>query len=53
MTIDGPDYENLGSHFGFHGQRIEKRAELATALASALAATREGRTALLNAVVTR
>jgi acetolactate synthase I/II/III large subunit len=53
VTIDGPDYENLGSHFGFHGQRIENRAELATALASALAATREGRTALLNAVVTR
>jgi acetolactate synthase-1/2/3 large subunit len=53
VTIDGPDYENLGSHFGFHGQRIEKRAELATALASALAATRDGRTALLNAVVTR
>ena len=53
VTIDGPDYESLGSHFGFHGQRVENRAELATALTRALAATREGRTALLNAVVTR
>ena len=23
-TIDGPDYDQLGSHFGFHGQRVEK-----------------------------
>ena len=53
VTIDGPDYEKLGSHFGFHGERIENRAELAPALTRALAATREGRTALLNAVVTR
>jgi thiamine pyrophosphate-dependent acetolactate synthase large subunit-like protein len=53
VTIDGPDYESLGSHFGFHGQRVENRAELATALTRALAATREGRTAILNAVVTR
>jgi thiamine pyrophosphate-dependent acetolactate synthase large subunit-like protein len=53
VTIDGPDYESLGSHFGFHGQRVENRAELATALTRALDATREGRTAILNAVVTR
>ena len=40
MTIDGPDYEELGSHFGFHGQRVEKAAELKGALQGALAATK-------------
>ena len=32
VTIDGPDYEQLGSHFGFHGKRVEKVAELPDAL---------------------
>ena len=32
VKIDGPDYEQLGSHFGFHGQRVEKLDELKTAL---------------------
>jgi len=53
VTIDGPEYEKLGSHFGFHGERVEYRAELELALRSALAATREGRTAILNVVVSR
>jgi thiamine pyrophosphate-dependent acetolactate synthase large subunit-like protein len=53
VTIDGPDYEELGSHFGFHGQRVENRAELERALQSALAATQDGRTAILNVVVSR
>ncbi|MBV8753925.1 MAG: hypothetical protein JO328_13775 [Hyphomicrobiales bacterium] len=53
VTIDGPDYEQLGSHFGLHGQRVEKRAELPDALRGALAATKEGRTAILNAWVTQ
>jgi len=53
VTIDGPDYEQLGSHFGFHGQRIEKLAELPGALRDALAATKDGRTAILNACVTQ
>jgi acetolactate synthase-1/2/3 large subunit len=53
VTIDGPDYENLGSHFGFHGERVEYRAELEIALASALAATKDGQTAILNVVVNR
>ena len=48
VTIDGPDYEQLGSHFGFHGQRVEKLAELKDALQSALAATQAGKTAILN-----
>jgi thiamine pyrophosphate-dependent acetolactate synthase large subunit-like protein len=53
VTIDGPDYEQLGSHFGLHGQRVEKRAELPDALRAALAATKDGRTAILNAWVTQ
>src|SRR5215813_6776356 len=53
VTIDGPDYEELGSHFGFHGQRVENRAELEGALQSALAASQDGRTAILNVVVSR
>src|SRR5262249_36325804 len=53
VTINGPDYEELGSHFGFHGQRVENRAELEGALQSALAAAQDGRTAILNVVVSR
>jgi acetolactate synthase-1/2/3 large subunit len=51
VTIDGPDYEQLGSHFGFHGARVEKRADLPGALKGALAATKDGRTAILNVMV--
>jgi thiamine pyrophosphate-dependent acetolactate synthase large subunit-like protein len=43
----------LGSHFGFHGERVEYRAELEIALKSAFAATKEGRTAILNVMVSR
>jgi acetolactate synthase-1/2/3 large subunit len=53
VTIDGPDYEKLGSHFGFHGERVEYRAELEIALRSALAATKEGKTAILNVLLSR
>ncbi len=53
VTIDGPDYEQLGGHFGFHGRRVEKSAELNEALRSALAATKDGRTAIVNACITQ
>jgi acetolactate synthase I/II/III large subunit len=53
VTIDGPDYEQFGSHFGFHGRRVEKAAELSDAVKGALAATKDGRTSILNAWVTR
>jgi acetolactate synthase-1/2/3 large subunit len=53
VTINGPDYEQLGSHFGFHGQRVEKLAEVKGALAAALAATKAGKTAILNVLLTR
>ena len=32
VTIEGPDYAELGSHFGFHGERVEKRTDLNGAL---------------------
>ena len=53
VTIDGPDYEQLGSHFGFHGARVETLAELKGALQTALAATKAGKTAILNVHVNR
>ena len=53
VSIDGPDYAQLGTHFGFHGVRVEERGELENALASALAATKDGSTAILNVLVTR
>ena len=53
VTIDGPDYDQLGSHFGFHGQKVAAPAELDGALAQALAATKAGRTAILNVHLTR
>jgi thiamine pyrophosphate-dependent acetolactate synthase large subunit-like protein len=53
VTIDGPDYEQLGSHFGFHGARVEKTGELNAVVRGALAAAKDGRTAILNACITR
>jgi acetolactate synthase-1/2/3 large subunit len=53
VTIDGPEYDQLGSHFGFFGQRVEKPGELAAALKAALAATKSGKTAILNVVLNK
>jgi len=53
VAIDGPDYEKLGDHFGFHGRHVEKAAELNEAVRGALAAVKSGRTAILNACITQ
>ncbi len=53
VTIDGPDYEQLGSHFGFFGQKVEKASELEGALKAALAANKSGKTAILNVLLTQ
>ena len=53
VAIDGPDYERLGDHFGFHGQRVEKLGELNGALKKGLAATKEGKTSILNVVLSQ
>ena len=42
----------FGEHFGFHGLKVEKLAELNGALRKALAATKEGNTSILNVVLT-
>jgi acetolactate synthase-1/2/3 large subunit len=48
VHIDGPQYEELGCHFGFFGARAGNVAELRAAFEGALAAMAEGRTAILN-----
>jgi len=53
VTIDGPEYEQLGSHFGFHGQRVEKPGDLKAAIEAALAATKSGKTSILNVVLSK
>ena len=53
VAIDGPDYERLGDHFGFHGQKVEKLGELNGALKKSLTATKEGTTSILNVVLTQ
>ena len=49
--INGPDYGELVKPFGGYGRKVEDPADLAPALKEALAATREGKTAILNVVV--
>jgi acetolactate synthase I/II/III large subunit len=53
VAIDGPDYEQIGSHFGFHGRRVEKLADLRAALKESLAATKGGKTSILNVMLNR
>jgi acetolactate synthase-1/2/3 large subunit len=50
-TIGGPDYSVLGAPFGGWGRRVEDPNELVPALREAHAATRDGRTAILNVVI--
>ena len=51
VTIDGPDYDQLGAHFGFYGRKVEDPAEIETALAQARDAVARGRTAIVNVVL--
>jgi acetolactate synthase-1/2/3 large subunit len=53
VEIPGFDYENLGSHFGFAGARAETPAELRKAFETGLAALKDGRSAILNVVLTK
>jgi acetolactate synthase-1/2/3 large subunit len=53
VTIEGPDYEQLGSHFGFHGQRVQQLEAIKPALQEALTAMREGKSSILNVEVSR
>jgi acetolactate synthase-1/2/3 large subunit len=53
VKIDGPSYSELGKPFGFHGQKVEKPAELKGAIEAALAANKAGKTAILDVAVSR
>jgi acetolactate synthase-1/2/3 large subunit len=51
--LQGPDYALLGAPFGAFGRKVEDPAELVPAIRAALAATKEGRPAILNVVLER
>lgn len=51
--VGGPDYATLGAPFGGWGRRVEDPAELIPAIREAYAATKDGRTAILNVVLNR
>jgi thiamine pyrophosphate-dependent acetolactate synthase large subunit-like protein len=53
VTIDGPDYAELGKPFGLPGQKVERPAELPDAIRNAMRAVNDGRTAILNVVLSR
>jgi len=53
VTIDGPDYAEFGKPFGFHGQKVERPAELTGAIRTAMRAVESGKTAILNVVLSR
>jgi acetolactate synthase I/II/III large subunit len=51
--LEGTDYENLGSHFGFHGERVEQPERLKVALQTAMQNVQNGTTAIVNVVLSR
>jgi acetolactate synthase-1/2/3 large subunit len=53
VEIDGPEYQDLGAHFGFFGAKASTPAELKDAFAAALAANAAGRTAIINVEMVR
>jgi acetolactate synthase I/II/III large subunit len=53
VTIDGPDYAELGGPFGFHGQKVDKPGELPNAIRTAMRAVENGNTAILNVVLSQ
>ena len=53
VHIDGPEYEDIGKLFGFHGGRAENPGALPAAIAAGLAAVKDGKTSILNVVLNR
>jgi acetolactate synthase I/II/III large subunit len=51
--LNGPDYAELGSHFGLHGERVEDPAKLKSAVQSAMKKVQDGTTSILNVVVSK
>ena len=53
VAINGPDYERLGLHFDFPGEKVDDPARLKPALTKALAEVNAGRTAIVNVILNR
>ncbi|HEV2303517.1 MAG TPA: thiamine pyrophosphate-binding protein [Stellaceae bacterium] len=53
VHIEGPDYSELGRPFGFYGERVERPAQLEPAIKGALAALEEGKSAVLDVMLSR
>ena len=53
VNIEGPEYQDLGSHFGFHGAKAQTVAELGPALREMLSAIKGGRTSIVNVVLSK
>jgi thiamine pyrophosphate-dependent acetolactate synthase large subunit-like protein len=51
--LNGPDFAELGSHFGLHGERVEQADKLKGSLQTALKIVQGGTTAILNVLVSR
>ncbi len=51
IEIQGPDYEQLGSHFGISGVRAETYGAFKAALENALQETSGGATVIINAIL--
>jgi thiamine pyrophosphate-dependent acetolactate synthase large subunit-like protein len=53
VHIDGPDYSELGKPFGFHGERVTHPGELQPAIARAVKAVADGKSAVLDVMLSR
>jgi hypothetical protein len=53
VAIDGPDYAELGKPFVFPGQKVERPADLPGAIRTALRQVENGKTAILNVVLSQ
>ena len=51
IEIQGPDYEQLGSHFGIKGTRVETYEAFKAALEDALQETKDGAAVIINAIL--
>ena len=51
VNIEGPEYQDLGSHYDMFGAKAETPDEFRKALSDGLAAAADGRTAIINAIL--
>ena len=53
LAAQRPDYEELGAHFGLHGERVEQPEKLKAAMQTGLKKVQDGTTAILNVIVSK